>query len=135
MSRAEIEAVNRQLMDAVPGDAAAAAALYTDNARVLPPNVEPVIGKAAIQELFQSLAEVGAKALKLKTGSVHGFGDAAVEEGDYAFELQPEGGEVMTDLGTYVVMWRRDRGEWKLDLDIWNSNLRGWPPWAFSSSG
>lgn len=134
MSRAEIEAVNRQLMDAVPGDAAAAAALYTDNARVLPPNIEPVVGKAAIQELFQSLADMGAKTLKLKTGSVHDFGDAAVEEGDYAFELQPEGSEVMTDLGTYVVMWRRDGGEWKLDLDIWNSNLRGWPPWAFSSS-
>jgi ketosteroid isomerase-like protein len=35
--------------------------------------------------------------------------------------MQAEGGQVI-DNGKYVVLWRREAGQWKLHRDIWNSS-------------
>jgi uncharacterized protein (TIGR02246 family) len=124
MSQADIEAVERKFMDGVAaGDAAAVAALYTENARLMPPNSELAEGKAAIQAVFQAFVDMGAKSLKLEVGELHEFGDTAVELGTYQLELEPPGAGTITDLGKFIVMWRREGGVWKLDADIWNSNL------------
>ena len=123
--KAEIEAANRAFMEAFKsGDAAGVAGAYTEGGRLLPPNAEMLAGKAAIQAVWQGAMDMGAKEAKLETVEVKPMGEgAAYEIGAYTLRLEPEGAEAMTDTGKYVVLWKREGDRWKLDVDIWNTNL------------
>jgi uncharacterized protein (TIGR02246 family) len=124
MSKAEIEAVYQKFMDRVAaGDAAGVAALYTENARLMAPNAPLAEGIPAITAVFQAFVDAGTKSVKLEVDTVHEFGDAAVEEGRYTLEIEPQGAGTVTDQGKYIVFWRKQDGEWKLDADCFNSNL------------
>jgi len=102
------------------GDAAGIAALYTENGQFLPPNSDFVIGRQAIQTTFQAFMDMGIKTIKLETIEVEGCGDTASEVGKYT--LEGEGGQVM-DKGKFIVIWRREAGEWKLHRDIINTSM------------
>ena len=118
--RNAILAGNEKLMAAASrGDAAAMAALYTENGHVLPPNSDAVNGRSAIQSFWQGAIQMGIKAVKLETLEVEGHGATANEVGK--FILQGEGGRVV-DSGKYVVIWKQEAGQWKLHRDIWNSS-------------
>lgn len=122
--RQAIEAINKQLADAVNrGEAAAVAALYTEEARVLPPNGPTLVGQEAIQNFFQSNIDAGVSDFKITTLEVGVARDLAYEIGEYALTIQPEEGEAIRDQGKYVVVWKRENGEWKLDVDIFNSSM------------
>ncbi len=123
--RKAIEETNAKFAEAFNrGDAAAVAALYTDDATMLPPNDEAVQGKQKIQEFGDGLVKMGAKGLTLTTVSVGGNGDTAYEIGKYTITIQPEGQAAMLDTGKYVVVWKKQAdGAWRLHADIWNSDL------------
>jgi uncharacterized protein (TIGR02246 family) len=105
------------------GDAAGVAALYADDATVLPPNSEMVQGKQAIQDLWSSMMQTGLKEVKLTTVKVGGSGDTIYEIGQYTAKIQPQGGAGMTDPGKYIVVLKRQpEGTWKLAADIWNTS-------------
>jgi ketosteroid isomerase-like protein len=60
MAVAEIDAVAQAFHDGVANqDAAALASLYDDEARFLPPNMEPAEGRPAIQAAIQQLLDMG----------------------------------------------------------------------------
>ena len=106
------------------GDAAGVAALYADDATVLPPNSEMAVGKQAILDLWKSEMQTGLKEVKLTTVKVGGSGDMIYEIGKYTAIIQPQGGTGMTDHGKYlVVLKRQPSGAWKLQADIWNSSF------------
>ena len=114
---------NKRFMEAVKAsDAAAIAALYTEDATLLPPNVEPLHGRAAIEGFFKAAIEMGVREATLETVDVEYLGDVAHEVGAYTMEVAPPGGQVMTDKGSYVVVWKREPDGWKLRWDIWRSN-------------
>jgi uncharacterized protein (TIGR02246 family) len=117
--RAAIAAPIAQFMTASRGDAAGAAAVYTEDAQVLPPNSEAVSGRQAIQTLWQGAIDMGIKAVNLETVEVEGHGHTAHEVGKYT--LQGTEGQ-MLDTGKYVVIWKQEAGQWKLHRDIWNSS-------------
>jgi uncharacterized protein (TIGR02246 family) len=118
--RHAIVAANEQLMEAFRrGDAASAAAAYTEQGQVLPPNSDVVAGKQAIQTFWQGAMNMGIKAVQLETLEVEGSALMAHEVG--RFTLQGEGGQVF-DVGKYVVIWKHEAGQWKLHRDIWNSS-------------
>ncbi len=123
--RQAIEAIIKQYADAYNrGDAAAFAALYTEEARLLPPNGPMIVGREAIQNSQQSDFDTGVSGdLQLTTLEVRVARDLAYEIGEYALTIQPEEGEAIRDQGKYVVVWKRENGEWKLDVDIFNSNM------------
>ena len=123
--RAKIEAVNKGFMEAFSrGDVAAATAVYTAGARILPPNAEMITGKQAIQSFWQGAMDMGVKEAKLETVELMAMGeDMACEIGKYTLKIQPEGGETVTDNGKYVVVWKYEDGSWKWDIDIWNTSL------------
>lgn len=100
-------------------DAAGMAELYTKDAQVLPPNTEVVKGKSAIRELFQSFMDMGVKSIKLKTGEVEQHGDTAIEVSKA--QLLADGNQVIDD-AKYIVIWKKENGEWKLHRDIFNSS-------------
>jgi len=123
--RAKIVAANRGFMDAFNrGDAAAAMTVYTEDARILPPNADMIKGKQAIQSFWQGAMNMGVKEAKLETVELMKMGEeTACEIGKYTLKIQPEGGGTITDMGKYVVVWKLDDGSWKWDIDIWNTSL------------
>jgi uncharacterized protein (TIGR02246 family) len=118
--RAAIEAANAQWMAKFnQGDSAGVAALYTANGQLLPPHSDMVSGTQAIAKFWQGAFEAGIKKAKLDTVEAEGHGDMAHEVGKYT--LMGDGDKVL-DAGKYVVIWKRQDGQWKLHRDIWNSS-------------
>jgi uncharacterized protein (TIGR02246 family) len=122
--RSKIEETNAQFGAAISrGDTSSVAALYTDDAIVLPPNAETVRGRQAIKDLFDGMiAQMGVPQLALRTMELEEIGDTANEVGEYRLKFQPPGGEPVTDVGKYVVIWKRQGDAWKLAVDVWNTN-------------
>ncbi len=123
--RSRIEETNAQFTAAVNrGDTATVAGLYTTDATVLPPNATAVRGRAEIKGLFDGMVErMGIPKLTLTTLEVTELGETAYEVGSYTMKAKLPSGEAMTDAGKYVVIWQRQRGgDWKLHVDIWNSD-------------
>ena len=119
--RAAIEAVNVKFGAAWgKKDAAALAALYTANATLLAPNAARVSGSQAILEFWKAGLSGAPPVGKLTTAEVEAHGDTAHEVGTY--ELSAADGKVM-DKGKYIVIWKREAGQWKMHRDIWNSDM------------
>ncbi len=119
---ATIEANNQKFMNAFEqSNAAGVAALYTGNARILPPGSEMMQGRAAIQSFWQEVMDSGVKEAQLETLDIEVSGeDLAREIGRYVLTIQ-QGSETLKSSGKYVVIWKREGSDWKLDVDIWNS--------------
>lgn len=121
--RQAIADANQNFMQAFQrGDAAGVAACYTADARLLPPNGQPMNGTAAITAFWQGAMALGIKAAKLETVELETRGDLAIEIGQYTLTIQPAPDTTATDVGKYVVVWKDDGGVWKLHIDIWNTN-------------
>ena len=99
------------------GDAEAFITVYTDDARLLPPNMPVVTGKDALREFWGGMMSAGIKPV-LKTTSADGYGKTAIEEGI----VEIWAGDMKVDDVKYVVVWKKIKGEWKMHQDIWNSN-------------
>jgi len=124
-ARAGIEAASRKFeAAAAKGDGAAIAALYTADAMLLPPNSDAIKGSTAISDFWKAAVGAGV-VVKFTIIEVSADGDAAHEVGTYAMET-PDGKPL--DRGKYLVVWKREGGQWKLHRDIWNSNLPGPQP-------
>lgn len=118
-ARSGIEATNARFMEAInSGDIAAVAALYTQDGVLCAPNAPMVRGRAGIQSMFEGMVQaIGVPKLQLDTLQVEERGDAAWEIGAYTMTA---GGQ--TDKGKYVVVWKREGSDWKLAVDIWNTD-------------
>lgn len=102
------------------GDAARVAALYTTDGQLAPPNSDIVAGRDGIGGFWQAVMEMGLKSVKLETSELDEYGDTAIEQGRYQL-ADPEGN--VADHGKYLVIWKRDGGDWKLHRDIWNTSV------------
>jgi uncharacterized protein (TIGR02246 family) len=118
-ARSGIEATNERFMAAInSGDVATVASLYTEDAVLCAPNVPMQRGRAAIQATFEGMMQaMGQPNIRLDTVDVEESGDAAWEIGAYTLTA---GGD--TDKGKYVAVWKREGSDWKLHVDIWNTD-------------
>jgi uncharacterized protein (TIGR02246 family) len=103
------------------GDAAAVAALYAVDAKLLPPNGPIVEGRANIQTFWAGGISAGLKIVSLTATDVNVAGNLAIETGKYVSTV-PAGGGTTTDEGKYVVVWRREGRAWKIIRDVFNSD-------------
>jgi uncharacterized protein (TIGR02246 family) len=119
--KATIEKLNEAWTAAFnKGDAAAVAAMYTEDAYVLPPGAEMVKGRAGIEAFWRQAAQQMGDA-KLTTLDVLPLGaEAAREIGTVMLKTKSQPSQEIT--GKYVVVWRKVGPDWKLASDIWNSN-------------
>jgi len=118
--REGIAATNAAFMRAFElGDASDIAELYTDDARLLPPHADLIVGKEGIAAFWAMVIDMGITGATLETAELAGFGDTAIEEGRYT--LSGPDGQAL-DHGKYVVIWRNEAGTWKLYQDIWNTS-------------
>jgi uncharacterized protein (TIGR02246 family) len=100
------------------GDAAAVAALYTEDAYVLPAGAPMVKGQADIKN-FWSAAMQQLSDVKCAAVDVMPIGRTGAREvGTCSFKTKgasPQDGALK-----YVVVWRKVNGQWLLNTDIWN---------------
>ncbi|MDX1711493.1 MAG: SgcJ/EcaC family oxidoreductase [Rhodovibrionaceae bacterium] len=102
------------------GDAAAVAALYTEDAAVLPPGGGFVRGRAAIEEMWQGALDSGFVALDLQPMEIVIVGDTAYETSTFVGTIETEEGKSAAH-GKYIVVWQKTGdGAWRLHRDIWN---------------
>jgi uncharacterized protein (TIGR02246 family) len=102
------------------GDAAAVAAMYTDNATALPPGQDMVKGRAAIEAMWrQQMGQIGD--VKCTALDVEPLGRRAAREiGTCTFKTKgqsPQEGALK-----YAVVWQKSGRTWKLLTDIWNTS-------------
>jgi uncharacterized protein (TIGR02246 family) len=102
------------------GDAAAVAAMYTEDAYVLPPGAEIVKGRTSIEAFWRQAAQQMGDA-KLTTLDVLPLGRAAAREIGIV-TLKTKSQPPQEIVGKYAVVWRKVGGKWKLATDIWNTN-------------
>jgi uncharacterized protein (TIGR02246 family) len=115
---ADIAAANDAFMAAfAEGDGAGVAALYTEDAKLLPPGSDPVDGRAAIAEFWQALIDSGVAEARLMIDEVENLGDTAYEVSHYAMY---DGDGNLLGEGRYIVIWKRTDAGWKLHRDLWN---------------
>jgi len=102
------------------GDAASVAALYTEDAYVLPPGSAMVKGRAAIEAFWRQAAQQMSDA-KLTTVDVLPLGRSAAREiGTVSLNTKSQPPQEV--VGKYVVVWRKVGRDWKLATDIWNTD-------------
>jgi uncharacterized protein (TIGR02246 family) len=116
-----IQKVNEDWMAAFnKGDAAGVAALYAEDAYVLPAGAEMAKGRRAIEAFWKKAMQQLGDA-KLKTLDLQSLGPGSAREvGTFSFKTKGDNPEVV--VGKYVVVWRKMGGQWKLITDIWNMN-------------
>ena len=115
-----IAEVNERFMRAFEqGDAAGVAALYTDGGQILPPGSDIITGKEAIEAFWSAVMEMGVKKVELNTLELDHQGDMAIDVGRVS--LFTETGDKIDD-PKFLVVWKREGGQWKIHRDIWNSD-------------
>jgi ketosteroid isomerase-like protein len=104
------------------GDARAASAAYTGDARLLPPAAGVLRGRSAIQAFWQAGLDAGMLGAELETIEVGERSELAFEIGRYSLRLRPaEGGGEVVDRGTYVhVHERQPDGSWQRAVEMFS---------------
>lgn len=100
-------------------DIDAIVALYTDNARMMAPNMPMSTGGDGVRAAFTGMIEAG---LSVKLTSVDAVvaGDIAYNVGTYVLTA----GDEQVDVGKYLEIWARGAdGVWRISNDIYNSDV------------
>lgn len=101
------------------------AAMFTDSAVFLSADRTVQEGREAIEASLTS-AMAASPTLDLTTGDIAVVGDRAVARGGWTVTATPEGGEAMTTAGSYMSIFERADGAWKLMAVI--TNFSAQPP-------
>lgn len=99
------------------GDVAGVAALYTEDARLMPPNAAMIQGREGVASTFDGMKglEIDLDATETATS-----GDIGYRVGTYVLRTA-DGSPV--DNGKFIETWRKVGGQWMITNDIWNSDL------------
>lgn len=113
------EEVGRTL---VSGDADRIRALFTRDGRLLPPEGGFVTGRESIVRFWQGVREMGAETIDVETVAAEDHGTVIIRVG---FATLADGDGAILDEVKFVETWKLEDGAWRIDHDIWNSNLSG----------
>jgi uncharacterized protein (TIGR02246 family) len=119
----EIQAAQDRLAEAISArDADGAAALYTENARLIPQGAPACTDRGAIAAFFAGAIENGIAGARFTTEDVDGDDALANEIGRYELYAATPGGErVLAAQGRYLVVWRKVDGAWRMHRDMFNT--------------
>lgn len=107
------------------GDTTGAAAMYAENAVVMPPNHSPVAGRTDIAALFKGYTDAGFS-LKLTPTDSWIDGALGARSGSYVL-LDKDQKEA--EHGKWLEVWKQGAdGKWWLVRDMWNSDDPPPPP-------
>jgi uncharacterized protein (TIGR02246 family) len=101
-------------------DAESLAALYTQDAVLLPPNEPAVFGRDAIAATHAELFAIGDFKIDIEPLETVIDGQLAYVAGRYRMWT---GDGALVDHGKYIEIWRPIDGEWLISRDIYNSSI------------
>ena len=99
-------------------DTAAIAAIYATNGSIMPPNVETVTGREALEAFWVEFLSTG-NILNISANQVRANGNIGYRVGTYTI-ASPH--NELIDKGKYVEVWHHMDDGWRLMYDIFNSN-------------
>lgn len=119
---AAVKAVTEQFAaDLARGDLKAISRLYTDDAKLLPPNEEAISGRAAILAYFEKILRpdlVGGA--KFDHYEIYGGGVAATSISQ--IKMFDTKGHVI-ERGKQTIVLLKQGGKWKIHRDMWSDNF------------
>lgn len=101
---------------------------WTDDARVYPPGMPAVSGKAALREYVEGALAIPGFHITWTTSeaTLSPDGQLAYLLSTNAVTLPGATGELVTTPGRAVTVWRKEPdGEWRCAVDIWNAAPAG----------
>ena len=105
----------KAMSDASPEDVLA---VYTSNGSIMPPNSPIITGGEQIKAFWKGGMEMGIANAELTTVELDDHGDTVNEVGK--FKLSAKDGSTI-DTGKFIVIWKKENGEWLWHHDIWSS--------------
>ena len=106
------------------GDARAASASYTPDARLLTPSAELFRGRAAIERFWMAGLETGISEVLLETLELVRRNGFAYEIGRYELGLRPAGQVPVVDRGKYVRIHEQQAdGSWLWAVEMFNPHV------------
>ncbi|HLG95688.1 MAG TPA: nuclear transport factor 2 family protein [Bryobacteraceae bacterium] len=118
----DIQATNRLFEEEVAAkrNVEALDRIYTEQARILPPGSEMVAGRENIKAFWRgAIDSLDVASVKLETVDFQPLGDGGIEIGRAILSFRAGSTPAVMK---YVVVWKREGGVWKWDVDIWNPN-------------
>ena len=119
-----IRDLDREWVAAVAaGDTLAIANFYAEDSYFMPPNAPRVDGRGAIRGAWAEMLQSPNVSLTFAPTDIviAEAGDMAYDIGTYNLGLDGPDGRI-EDTGKYVVVWRKVNGEWKVMVDMFNSD-------------
>ena len=103
------------------GDAKAASAVYTSEARLLAPSAELLRGPVAIEQFWRAGLDSGISKVELETLELVRLDGLAYEIGCYELRMKPLGGDPIVDRGKYLLVHERQPdGSWLWAVEMFN---------------
>ena len=103
-------------------DADGVAALYTSDAVTMPPNEASLMGAAAMGEYAQAFTSAPGFSMRFENTvvDVGAGGDMGYSLADTIVTVDGPDGEPMETTMRDFHLWKKEGGEWKVAVDIWN---------------
>ena len=119
-TRAAIDSIDRDFMEAfAKRDGKAIGLLYTEDAKLMPPNEPPALGRDAIQKAWEGIFQLPIPVMQIQTDEIHGADDVVTAEGRYALV----GADSTTvEAGKFLVVWKKTEAGWRIHRDMWSSD-------------
>ncbi|MBL0101908.1 MAG: alpha/beta fold hydrolase [Saprospiraceae bacterium] len=94
--------------------------LYTSDGVIYPPGAPPIMGRNAIATFWRTVSTRGMHSLQLHLVDLILSGDLLMANGKYT--MRNKQNEIL-DLGKFMAIYRKEKNEWLLQTDMFNSNL------------
>jgi ketosteroid isomerase-like protein len=105
------------------GNAAGIGILLAEDAVWMPPGEPAVVGRSAIQARYAAQFSATHSAFTLNRGEILVLANMAWLRGPFQrIDTPVTGGPSTTTTGKYVMIFRRERSDWKIVNDCWNSD-------------
>lgn len=104
----------------VAQDFEAMANAYTQDAKLIPLGTPIVEGRQAIKERWIQGKDTKVISHSMKPAEVNIIGDYAYDYGHYYGNSKKGADPAMDWKGKYVVVWKKEDGNWRMYIDIWN---------------
>ena len=110
----EIRDLYRQYLEAQrKGDAEAVASLYTEDAKLIPPGRQPLIGRTAINKYYEGSMSSG---VEMDLNHIETEGKLAWVTGLAHWDADGQQRYI-----AFLDVWRRENEKWRLAGCMWNS--------------
>ena len=120
-AKTEIDAANMEFVKLFnTSDSVGLANMFTIDGKSMEPNEPAFSGRSEIQRHYAIVMKAGNNKLGLVTTGLWGDEKMLAEEGEYKFM---DKNEKVLDKGKYIVLWKKEEGNWKLFRDCYNSDM------------